>query len=554
MDSQSGNIRERQLPLPHQKMFKLSEKENEDLAQHVYRTEQIIEQESPDASPSDRSKFFCTTPTNVSTPKFEELQVLPTPVTNSASSPTRTSIRESVMAQQPPPPSPAPQISQLHIRKWRGSGSTSTSACASRGVEYMQFQPNMKREIGHMEINPGDIHDRIVSEVALTHPYEPHRISSLPDTDKEVSPLLDAQFPLGTEIRRPEEETDKELVFTGYTLDNYDLPIRWRKVKEIGSGNFSHVVLYEALDRDKTRAELCHVAVKKLIYPENLIDENDDTLLRFENSLIRELNILKSLSHPCVVKLYGINNPAFFMYERPLTTFIKDLHCTELPQCDLILSYCRGADLLQALTNRMGGLELWLVQRIFSELIFAVKYLHENMIIHRDIKLENILLNYPLDEIIAARDTPMFYSSSIIELGDFGLCKRVQRGELCTTRCGSEDYVSPEILMGVPYDGYLSDTWAVGVVLYCLLEDRLPFDPPPNAAMRQRNRPIAHRIARFDWRWFKMNLTGPEADPAKEIVKNTLTRRNQRWNASKIYHSPFVQEVASKVTYLTASR
>ena len=121
-----------------------------------------------------------------------------------------------------------------------------------------------------------------------------------------------------------------------------------------------------------------------------------------------------------------------------------------------------------------------------------------------------------------------------------------KRQELCTARCGSEDYVSPEILMGVPYDGHLTDTWALGVILYSILEDRLPFDPPPNATSRQRNRATSHRIARFDWHWFR--LANTELD-AKEIVANTLTRKNQRWDIKQIMESIFVKTEMESLTF-----
>jgi protein-serine/threonine kinase len=81
-----------------------------------------------------------------------------------------------------------------------------------------------------------------------------------------------------------------------------------------------------------------------------------------------------------------------------------------------------------------------------------------------------------------------------------------------TTRCGSEDYAAPEILLGQPYDGRSTDAWALGVLLYALMEGRLPFDPPPGKVSRSRP---SHRIARCDWSWSRFGDADGEWDPEK---------------------------------------
>ncbi|MCV5137768.1 hypothetical protein OFB61_24440, partial [Escherichia coli] len=88
-----------------------------------------------------------------------------------------------------------------------------------------------------------------------------------------------------------------------------------------------------------------------------------------------------------------------------------------------------------------------------------------------------------------------------------GLSRRVADDEKLETRCGSDDYAAPEVIMGQPYDGRATDAWSLGVLLYALLEGRLPFAPPLGAgdsAMQMRMRsPTSHRIARGEWRWIE---------------------------------------------------
>ena len=101
-------------------------------------------------------------------------------------------------------------------------------------------------------------------------------------------------------------------------------------------------------------------------------------------------------------------------------------------------------------------------------------------------------------------------------LTDLGLSRRIPappESPLLTTRCGSEDYAAPEILLGQPYDGRSTDAWALGVLLFALMEGRLPFDPPPGkAASRSR---AAHRIARCDWVWVNFANEDDEWDAVK---------------------------------------
>lgn len=67
-----------------------------------------------------------------------------------------------------------------------------------------------------------------------------------------------------------------------------------------------------------------------------------------------------------------------------------------------------------------------------------------------------------------------------VKLTDFGLAKVIEEdAPLLTTRCGSEDYAAPEIILGQPYDGREADIWSLGVVLYALLVGFLPFNTRP---------------------------------------------------------------------------
>jgi protein-serine/threonine kinase len=131
-----------------------------------------------------------------------------------------------------------------------------------------------------------------------------------------------------------------------------------------------------------------------------------------------------------------------------------------------------------------------------------------------------------------------------------GLSRRIDpENPKLHTRCGSEDYASPELLMGQAYDGRQTDAWALGVLLYALMEGRLPFDPPPTASevQKARNR-VVHRIARCDWSWCV--FTDEEGEPAhfddltgaRPVVEGLLKRATRRLDLKAVEMIPWVQQ------------
>ena len=147
---------------------------------------------------------------------------------------------------------------------------------------------------------------------------------------------------------------------------------RWRGLRQLGKGTFSTVMLATSEGMDKsTTLDENEVSPRSLVAvkiceqgPAGGADEK-----KIEISIKRELEIMKSINHPSLVHLKAVR-----MCER---------------QAFLVLSYCAGGDLFELASLKLEILTSGLIRRIFSELVAAVRYLHLQYIVHRDIKLES---------------------------------------------------------------------------------------------------------------------------------------------------------------------
>lgn len=137
----------------------------------------------------------------------------------------------------------------------------------------------------------------------------------------------------------------------------------------------------------------------------------------------------------------------------------------------LALEWASEGDLLEFLIGRgASGLREIEARRIFRMIISAVRHLHSRMLIHRDLKAENVLLD----------------AGCKVKLADFGLAGRLRDGIFHKTSCGSPNYAAPELHRGRAYAGPEVDVWSCGVLLYALLCNNLPFDEPTHPELRRK--------------------------------------------------------------------
>ncbi|XP_075039618.1 NUAK family SNF1-like kinase 1 [Mixophyes fleayi] len=201
---------------------------------------------------------------------------------------------------------------------------------------------------------------------------------------------------------------------------------RYQLLESLGRGTYGKVK--KAMD--KTTGMM--VAVKS-IQKDRITDELDRVHLQ------REIEITALLKHEHIIQVFEV----FESTDKII----------------IVMEYASNGELYDFINNKHQIPESE-ARGFFRQIVSAVHYCHKNGIVHRDIKLENILLDENLN----------------VKLADFGLSNLYQKNQVLETYCGSPLYASPEIVRGLPYNGPEVDCWALGVLLYALIYGSMPFD------------------------------------------------------------------------------
>jgi len=272
--------------------------------------------------------------------------------------------------------------------------------------------------------------------------------------------------------------------------DKTEVENKYKFGRKIGEGAFGTVNVVE----DK---------ISHLTWACKVVNKTKGSVSSFEQ-LQQEINIMKQLNHPYIVKLHEV-------YETPKKIYIimENYDGGELVSKIREKSYCSEED----------------VRVIITRLADAVAYLHEHGIVHRDLKPENILLS--------TEDPEDMYN---IKVMDFGLATCKDSSTMIENICGTPFYMAPEVVDNLGYSQQC-DIWSIGVMMYLLL---VGYKKECEVELLQM---ISNRKIEFPDEYWKDISIG-----AKNLVENLLKfDPAQRITAKEILQHPWIKGVENGV-------
>jgi calcium-dependent protein kinase len=276
---------------------------------------------------------------------------------------------------------------------------------------------------------------------------------------------------------------------------------KYKVVKRLGDGSYGTVFSVVNIQTGAT------VAMKKI----EKVKENEIDDLEIKN----EIDILKKLDHPNIVKIYEFYNT--------LTDFY------------IVTEYCKKGELYSYIKRSYTENQLAV---LFYQIFSGLYYLHTNNIVHRDLKLENILISEIEKDMKTGKK---YFWTKII---DFGTAKIFEKNKNEKAVVGSSYYIAPEVL----FKNYNEkcDTWSAGVILYMLIVGRAPFDGADDEEIIENI-----KKGKFNTKHKKLVATSPEV---QDLVKKLLeVNVGKRLSAAEALKHPWFKKFDAKSLYKNIS-
>ena len=295
--------------------------------------------------------------------------------------------------------------------------------------------------------------------------------------------------------KKENQSNDKQSFSKSGIIIDPEYKTKYRKGRKLGGGGFGEVYEFIDIETNKKRAAK--------IIPNSRIDNDPQSNIAYNNE-------------------YKFNTYLDFKYLCKCFSTFKDSQ-----NAYFILDYQPNKTLTELLLRRhLSEIE---IKHYGFELLLAIEYLHKRNIIHRDIKLSNVLLSEKME----------------VRLCDFGLA--IENGlDYQKNICGTPNYIAPELLNhknGLNYS-FEIDIWAFGVMLYTLFFNKTPFEEKAKGKTKYN---IQHIIYNFP------NNT-PISKEAKDLISSILVKEpSQRPKIEQIKSSAFFNNGEGIPKYLPVS-
>jgi len=285
--------------------------------------------------------------------------------------------------------------------------------------------------------------------------------------------------------------------------ENKCLPTKkYKVIQKLGDGAYGTVYLATNL---MTKQK---VAMKKI----DKVKDNEIDDMEIKN----EIDILRKLDHPNIVKIIEFYSASKAYY--------------------IITDYCSCGELYNQIKFQYNEYQLSV---LFYQVFSGLYYLHSKNIVHRDLKLENILIS----EMEPDKKTNKKYFW--IKIIDFGTAKIFEKNKNEKTVIGSSYYIAPEVLQKNYNEK--CDTWSAGVILYMLIVGRAPFDG-------KNDDEIIDNIKKGKFNDKHKKLLNASSE-VQDLVKNLLkVNVKKRFSASDALKHPWFKKFNAKAIYFNIDK
>ncbi|KAF9580033.1 serine/threonine-protein kinase KIN2 [Lunasporangiospora selenospora] len=307
-------------------------------------------------------------------------------------------------------------------------------------------QPHHPRQLSHPAHSmPQQSHSQQPAMISRTNSYSEQQHSNYDSATRDEqqhghSHSLSTSASAGHAGTMDPSAEDPSRIKPRRVLGNYHMS------KTLGAGSMGKVKLgVHSRTRDKVAIKI----IPRVQPNPNMTPAQQEKEDNRETRTIREASIMMVLHHPYIVSLYEVMVLPHHYY--------------------MVLEHVDGGQMLDYIISH-GKLKEKHARKFARQIASALDYCHRNSIVHRDLKIENILIS----------------KSGNIKIIDFGLSNLYSQRSHLSTFCGSLYFAAPELLNAKVYTGPEVDVWSFGIVLYVLVCGKVPFDDQSMPALHAK--------------------------------------------------------------------